>query len=82
LGIKRFIRHLALRVSPQTMLYLVVILLALASHVAGQSAPATPERQRYAILMAYMLKGSHNVRYETMPMKMSDQNGLNTAIER
>jgi translation initiation factor IF-1 len=44
-------------------------------YACAQSAPATPERQRYAILMAYALKGSRNVRYETVPMRLVDQNG-------
>lgn len=55
----------------------VVLVAFVLGYVGAQSTtPASPERQRYAILMAYMLKGSRNVRYETMPMQMVDQNGL------
>jgi hypothetical protein len=51
------------------------IAILLVGHVLAQSNVATPERQRYAILTAYMLKGSHNVRYETVPMTIVDQFG-------
>jgi len=44
------------------------------SGIDAQSAAASPERQRTAVLMAYMLRGSHHVRYETMTMP--DQKGM------
>jgi uncharacterized membrane protein len=53
----------------------IAVLLVCVGQVVSQSTAATTERQRYAILMAYMLKGSHNVRYETGIMQTLDQNG-------
>lgn len=57
----------------------LVLLGFLVAYVCAEEA-ASPERQRYAILMAYMLKGSRNVRYETVPMRMVDQNGKNILV--
>lgn len=55
--------------------FITSVFLLCLGDVLAQSGAASPERQRYAILTAYMLKGSKNVRYETMPMSVVDQFG-------